>query len=77
MARVVEIVVEEAGGTEHTLTISGTGIHGHPDPGAESISALGRLMVLEDGREVEPVLGDHGRYKVTGTDVILKRVRTA
>ena len=77
MAQVIEIVAEEEGGKEHTLTISGSRVNGHPDPGAESIRALGRLMVLEDGREVEPVLRDHGRYKVTGTDVILKRVRTA
>lgn len=77
MAQVIEIVAEEQGGKQHTLTVSGTRINDHPDPGAESISALGRDMRLEDGREVEPMPREHGRYKIKGTDVILKRVRIA
>jgi hypothetical protein len=77
MTQVTEIVAEEGSGKEHTLTVYGTRINDHPDPGVESISALGRVMVLEDGREVESVPGAHGRYKITGSGTVLRRVRLA
>jgi hypothetical protein len=75
MAKVTEIVVEEWSGQQHTLTVSGTRISGHSDPGAESISSLSRRMELEDGREVQPMPRAIGRYRIVGTDIILKRIR--
>jgi hypothetical protein len=73
-----ETVIDKDG-KAHTLAIIADWIDNTTQWGKDEYpSELGRVMILEDGREVE-LVGDwhRRRYRIVGTDEILQRWEAA